>query len=62
MTEAISTLPGTGVPCTPDVLARVEAIAVPFVRRVTAVKVAEAARAQGVALVDAAFFARAASY
>ena len=55
-------LPGTAMPCTAEVLARLGAIAVPFVRRVTAAKVADAARAQGVGLVDAAFFARAASY
>jgi hypothetical protein len=50
------------VACTPEVLDRLGAIAVPFVRRVTATRVAEAARAAGVTLVDAAFFARAGSY
>ena len=50
------------MPCTAEVLARLGAIAVPCVRRVTAAKVADAARAQGVGLVDAAFVARAASY
>jgi hypothetical protein len=58
----VPTLPGTAVPCTWEVLDRLGAIAVPFVRRVTAAKVAEAARAQGVVLVDAAFFTRASSY
>ncbi len=62
MSEPVPRLPGTTLPCTPDVLERLGAIAVPFVRRVTASRVAEAARAQGVTLVDAAFFARAASY
>ncbi|OGK88944.1 MAG: hypothetical protein A2X52_09085 [Candidatus Rokubacteria bacterium GWC2_70_16] len=62
MIQTVSTLPGTAVRCTPEVLDRLGAIAVPFVRRVTAAKVAEAARAQGITLVDAAFFARASSY
>lgn len=47
---------------TPEVAARLDAIAVPFVRRVTAARVAAAARARGVRLVDGAFFDRAASY
>jgi len=46
----------------PEVAARLAAIAVPFVRRVTASRVAAAARAQGVRVVDAAFFERVASY
>lgn len=58
--ESDALLPG--VQCTAEVAARVRAIAVPFVRRVTAARVAEAARARGVALVDGAFFDRAASY
>lgn len=57
--------PGMGpaeVSWTPEVAARLAAIAVPFVRRVTAARVAAVARAQGVRLVDSAFFDRAASY
>lgn len=51
-----------GVAWTPEVAARLAAIAVPFVRRVTASRVAAAARAAGVAVIDAAFFERASSY
>jgi hypothetical protein len=47
---------------TSEALARLHAIAVPFVRRATARRVAEAARTSGVTLVDLPFFDRAASY
>jgi hypothetical protein len=55
-------LAGSDIRCRPEVRARLAAIAVPFVRRVTAARVAEAARAAGLAMVDLAFFDRHASY
>ena len=51
-----------GVRFTPDVAARLAAIAVPFVRRVTRSRVVAAARAHGVSVVDVAFFDRASTY
>jgi hypothetical protein len=62
MRPAVETLPGTGMACSPEALARLRRIPLAFVRRVTAIKVADAARAEGLHFVDAAFFDRAASY
>lgn len=57
-----SLLPGTAVACTPEVQARLRAIPLAFVRRVTAAKVAASARARGMGVVDLAFFEAASSY
>jgi hypothetical protein len=55
-------LPGTSIGCTDEVARRVRRIAVPFVRRMVIDRVARAARADGIARVDVAFFERAASF
>ncbi len=55
-------LPGTTIRCTDEVLHRLGRIPIPFVRQMVSQKVAETARAEGVALVDAAFFERAATF
>ena len=55
-------LPGTRVRCTDDVLHRLGRIPIPFVRQMVTQKVAEAARAENVALVDVPFFERAATF
>jgi hypothetical protein len=62
MRPAVGTLPGTGMACSPEARARLRRIPLAFLRRVTAVTVAEDARAEGLRFVDAAFFDRAASY
>jgi hypothetical protein len=55
-------LPGTAIRCTDEVLERLARIPVAFVRTMVAGRVAEAARAHAVTLVDAAFFERAATF
>ncbi len=55
-------LPGTTIRCTDDVVHRLSRIPIPFVRQMVAQKVADAAKAEGVALVDVAFFERAATF
>jgi len=55
-------LPGTAVPCTEEVLRRLGRIPIPFVRQMVTQKVADSARAEGVGLVDVAFFERAATF
>jgi uncharacterized coiled-coil protein SlyX len=55
-------LPGTTVRCTDEVLHRLGRIPIPFVRQMVTQKVADTARAEGVALVDVAFFERAATF
>lgn len=55
-------LPGTTIRCTAEVVHRLGRIPIPFVRQMVTQKVADAARAQGVALVDLAFFERAATF
>jgi hypothetical protein len=55
-------LPGTRVRCTDEVLHRLGRIPIPFVRQMVTQKVAETARAEGVGLVDVAFFERAATF
>ncbi len=55
-------LPGTTIRCTDDVVHRLSRIPIPFVRQMVAQKVAETAKAEGVALVDVAFFERAATF
>ncbi len=55
-------LPGTSIRCTDDVLHRLGRIPIPFVRQMVTEKVADTARAEGVALVDVAFFERAATF
>jgi uncharacterized coiled-coil protein SlyX len=55
-------LPGTTIRCTDDVLHRLGRIPIPFVRQMVTQKVADTARAEGVALVDVAFFERAATF
>ncbi len=55
-------LPGTRVRCTEEVVHRLGRIPIPFVRQMVTQKVAEAARAERVALVDIAFFERAATF
>ena len=55
-------LPGTTIRCTDDVVHRVSRIPIPFVRQMVAQKVAETAKAEGVALVDVTFFERAATF
>jgi hypothetical protein len=55
-------IPGTDVACTDDVLVRLARVPVPFVRRMVAQKVADAAKAERVSVVDVAFFERAATF
>jgi hypothetical protein len=55
-------LEGTDVRCTDEVLHRVTRIPIPFVRQMVIQKVADAARQEGVARVDVAFFERAATF
>lgn len=55
-------LPGTRIRCTDEVLHRLGRIPIPFVRQMVTQKVAETARAENVALVDVAFFERAATF
>lgn len=55
-------LPGTRIRCTEEVLRRLGRIPIPFVRQMVTQKVAETARAENVALVDVAFFERAATF
>lgn len=55
-------LPGTMIRCTDEVVHRLGRIPIPFVRQLVAQKVADSARAEGIALVDVAFFERAATF
>lgn len=55
-------IPGTRVRCTGEVADRLARIAVPFVRRMVAQRVADSAVAARVSLVDVTFFERAASF
>ena len=55
-------LPGTRIRCTEEVVHRLGRIPIPFVRQMVTQKVAEAARAEGVGLVDITFFERAATF
>lgn len=55
-------LPGTRIRCSEEVVHRLGRIPLPFVRQMVAQKVADTARAQGVALVDITFFERAATF
>ena len=55
-------LPGTRVRCTDDVLHRLGRIPIPFVRQMVTQKVADAARAEHVGLVDVPFFERSATF
>lgn len=55
-------LPGTRIRCTEEVVHRLGRIPIPFVRQMVTQRVAEAARAEGVGLVDIAFFERAATF
>jgi uncharacterized coiled-coil protein SlyX len=55
-------LPGTTIRCTDEVVHRLGRIPIPFVRQMVAQKVADSARAEGIALVDVAFFERAATF
>jgi len=55
-------LPGTAIRCSDEVLHRLGRIPIPFVRQMVTQKVADTARAEGVALVDVAFFERAATF
>ena len=55
-------LPGTRVRCTDEVVHRLGRIPIPFVRQMVTQKVAETARAEGIALVDVPFFERAATF
>jgi uncharacterized coiled-coil protein SlyX len=55
-------LPGTAIRCTDEVLHRLGRIPIPFVRQMVTQKVADTARAEGAALVDVAFFERAATF
>jgi hypothetical protein len=55
-------LPGTRVRCTEEVLHRLHRIPIPFVRQMVTQKVAETATGEQVALVDVAFFERAATF
>ncbi len=55
-------LPGTRVRCTEEVLHRLHRIPIPFVRQMVTQKVAETAAGEQVALVDVAFFERAATF
>jgi len=55
-------LPGTRIRCSEEVVHRLGRIPIPFVRQMVTQRVAEAARAEGVGLVDIAFFERAATF
>ncbi len=55
-------LPGTRIRCTEEVVHRLGRIPIPFVRQMVTQKVADTARAEGVALVDITFFERAATF
>lgn len=55
-------LPGTRIRCTEEVVHRLGRIPIPFVRQMVTQKVADTARAEGVALVDITFFERAAIF
>ncbi|MBI1846634.1 MAG: hypothetical protein HY294_03385 [Candidatus Rokubacteria bacterium] len=55
-------LPGTRVRCTEEVIHRLHRIPIPFVRQMVTQKVAETASAERVAVVDVAFFERAATF
>jgi len=55
-------LPGSSIRCTEEVVHRLGRIPIPFVRQMVTQKVAEQARAEGVALVDVNFFERAATF
>jgi hypothetical protein len=55
-------IPGTRIRCTGEVLERLRRVPVPFVRAMVARRVADAARAAGVGVVDVAFFERAATF
>jgi hypothetical protein len=55
-------LPGTRIRCTEDVLHRLGRIPIPFVREMVTRRVADAARAERVAVVDVTFFERAATF
>lgn len=55
-------LPGTMIRCTDEVVHRLGRIPIPFVRQLVAQKVVDSARAEGIALVDVAFFERAATF
>ena len=55
-------LPGTTIRCSDEVLHRLGRIPIPFVRQMVTQKVADIARAEGVVLVDVAFFERAATF
>ena len=55
-------LPGSSIRCTEEVLHRLGRIPIPFVRQMVTQKVADQARAEGVGLVDVAFFERAATF
>lgn len=55
-------LPGTRVRCTDEVMHRLGRIPIPFVRQMVTQKVAETARAEGIAVVDVPFFERAATF
>lgn len=59
---AVPCLPGTPIRCTEEVVHRLGRIPIPFVRQMVTQKVAEQARAEGVAVVDVAFFERAATF
>jgi hypothetical protein len=55
-------LPGTRIRCTDEVVHRLGRIPIPFVRQMVTQKVAETARAEGIAVVDVPFFERAATF
>jgi hypothetical protein len=55
-------LPGTSIRCTEEVVHRLGRIPIPFVRQMVTQKIADTARAEQVALVDVAFFERAATF
>src|SRR5438876_215966 len=55
-------LPGTRIRCTEEVVHRLGRIPIPFVRQMVTQKVAKAARAERVPLVDVVFFERAATF
>ena len=55
-------LPGTRIRCTEEVIHRLGRIPIPFVRQMVTQRVAEAARAERVPLVDVVFFERAATF
>ncbi len=55
-------LPGTRIRCTEEVVHRLGRIPIPFVRQMVTERVAETARVENVAVVDVAFFERAATF